>query len=240
MHRSTLLLLLVLTQAHTAIQVFFGSGCFWERQYAYAWDMELNGTLAGNSRLFGRNMDTVTAVAGYAGSKRTGIGGLVCYHGAADDNDYGLLGMAEAVQVELSEGQEVAQYTALVENFFQAYTQGGRPDPGDQGSEYRSMVGLPGGVNGTLFHIVVNANKRLAVPDQLLLKEGAGEEQDAVGVAWVYDSNLFPFHRAEQYHQFHSNFAPPDYGPDYLDTLWKRQIALGRINSTGCPEGQHW
>jgi len=222
--------------------VYFGSGCFWERQYAYAWVVELNGSLSGNSTIFNRNMDTVTAVTGYAGSKRVGPkNALVCYHNSeSTDDDYGELGMGEGVQVTLDAGKEVPQYQALIKNFFSAYTNGGRPDPGDQGGEYRSFIGLPGGIKGDLYQYVLAANKALAPADQLVLKEGEGEEDDVTGTAWVYDNTEFPFHRAEQYHQFHSNFAPPSYGPLYLDTLWKRQIALGRINSTGCPEGQHW
>jgi hypothetical protein len=42
----------------------------------------------------------------------------------------------------------VPQYQALIKNFFSAYTNGGRPDPGDQGGEYRSFIGLPGGIKG--------------------------------------------------------------------------------------------
>jgi peptide methionine sulfoxide reductase MsrA len=220
--------------------VYFGSGCFWERQYAYAWEVELGGNLAGASSIFNRNIDTVTSVSGYAGSKKVGPKGLVCYHNTLGEADYGSLGMGEGVQVSLDPGKEVTQFQTLIKNFFSAYTNGRRPDPGDQGGEYRSFIGLPGGIKGELFKYVLEANNALAADDRLVLKEGHGEEDDVTGTAWVYDSKLFPFHRAEQYHQFHSNFAPPSYGLAYLQQLRKRQIALGKISSTGCPEGKHW
>jgi peptide methionine sulfoxide reductase MsrA len=201
----------------------------------------MGSALKGNSTLFNRTEDTVTAVVGYAGSKRVGPNqGLVCYHNdASTDDDYGTLGHAEAVQVALDSGKEEAQYNALIANFFVVGEAGGhRPDPGDMGPEYRSFIGLPGGVKGSLYPVVVAANK--AAGNKITLMEGKGEEDDVDGTAWVYDSSVFLFHRGEQYHQFHSNFAPPAYPDDYLNVLWKRQIALGRINSTGCPEGQHW
>jgi len=54
-------------------EVWFGEGCFWERQYAYI-QVELNQTGP-----FKRNNRTVTSVVGYSGSKHTGPGGLVCF-----------------------------------------------------------------------------------------------------------------------------------------------------------------
>jgi peptide methionine sulfoxide reductase MsrA len=236
-----MVIIAVAAAADTPTTVYFGSGCFWERQFSYAWNVELGNSLKGNNTIFGRNEDTVTAVVGYAGSKRVGPkAGRVCYHNdESSDDDYGTLGHAEAVRVTLDSGKEEPQYKALIENFFVVGEAGGhRPDPGDGGQEYRSFLGLPGGVKGSLYPLVVAANK--AAGNLIALKEGKGEEQDEDGTAWVYDSAIFPFHRGEPYHQFHSNFAPPAYPNDYLDVLWKRQIALGRINSTGCPTGQHF
>jgi len=232
---------LALSSSTGPTAVYFGSGCFWERQYAYAWEVELGGSLEGNSTLFGRSMDTVTSAVGYAGSKKVGPNGRVCYHNdESQADDYDVLGHGEAVQVMLDEGKEALQFQAMLKSFFSAYTQGYRPDPFDMGGQFRSFIGIPGGINGTLYKHVVAANCALSKKNQLKLTEGKGGEDDTpFGTAWIYDSEEFPFHRGEQYHQFHSNFAPPSYGPLYLDTLWHRQIALGRINSTGCPEGQH-
>ena len=77
-------------------------------------------------------------MVGYAGSKRVGPNGLVCYHNSEDADDYGTLGHAEAVQVVLDAGRETDQYKALIDNFFNVGEPGGwRPDPGDMGAEYR-------------------------------------------------------------------------------------------------------
>ena len=107
--------------------VYFGSGCFWERQFAYVWEVELGGSLQGNSTIFNRNQDTVTAEVGYAGSKKVGPNGLVCYHNTgpdADKDDYGVLGMGEAVAVTIDAGKEEQQFQELIKNFFSAYTNG--------------------------------------------------------------------------------------------------------------------
>ena len=60
---------------------------------------------------------------------------------------------------------------------------------------------------------------------------------------YVMDSTVFPFFRAEQYHQFHSNFFHnPDqpksddnghYPDSYVKDLYQLQISLGRIADTG-------
>jgi len=101
------------------------------------------------------------------------------------------------------------------------------------GPEYRSSIGIPGGVSSsTLFSLVTRANVH-----NMTLLPGKGGEDDVFNAVYVYNSDVFPFHRAEQYHQFHCNFAPPDYPFSYLKTLFNDQVKLGLINSTGCPEG---
>ena len=107
-----------------------------------------------------------------------------------------------------------------------------RPDPLDAGAEYRSSIGIPGGTSGSFYPLVTNANVH-----NMKLIAGKGQEEDVFNAVYVYDSNAFPFHRAEQYHQFHCNFAPPDYPMSYLKVLYNEQVKVGLINSTGCPEG---
>lgn len=97
---------------------------------------------------------------------------------------------------------ESLQFTALLDNFFNVGEPGGsRHDPGDMGGEYRSFIGLPGGMKSPLYALVTASNKKAG--NYIKLVEGKGSEPDADKVAWIYDSNEFPFYRAEQYHQFH-------------------------------------
>lgn len=74
---------------------------------------------------------------------------------------------------------------------------------GDRGGEYRSLIGLPGGMNSADFPDVEAAAKR----DGLTLKlvEGKGDDKDTLGkkIVWVMDTEKFPFIQAEVYHQYH-------------------------------------
>ena len=63
--------------------------------------------------------------------------------------------------------------------------------------------------------------------------------QDTIdeGTLYVYDTAIFPFYRAEQYHQFHENTVlrrsvPSAYTVDLKRTL----AAVGKIDPTGCPD----
>ena len=141
--------------------VWFGEGCFWERQYAYV-QVELAPTGP-----FKRSNRTVTSVVGYAGSKKSGPDGHVCYDNGGP-TDYGDLGHCETVRVNLDPGKEKQQFAALVKEFFDSFTPTkhgfARPDTppnlpfGDQGASYRSVVGIPGGVNGALYPILRAGN----------------------------------------------------------------------------------
>eukprot|EP00457_Paulinella_chromatophora_P010113 gb/GEZN01010202.1/.p1 GENE.gb/GEZN01010202.1/~~gb/GEZN01010202.1/.p1 ORF type:complete len:323 (+),score=31.48 gb/GEZN01010202.1/:201-1169(+) len=224
--------------------IWLGNGCFWERQYAYV-NIELNcdfnpkPTPAPCLKPFNRSKANITSKAGYAG----GFGkGLACYH-SGDRNDgtsYELLGHAEVVEVELASGQEEWQFKELIDDYFASFTQTAngmaRPDEGDHGSAYRSVIGLPGGVQSELYPLVQAANMH-----QMVLEEATqGTEGDVFNHVWVMDSDKFPFQRAEQYHQFHSNFFGPSYPNSYIVDLWHYHIALGTIPPTGCPEQRHW
>ena len=67
--------------------VYFGNGCFWERQYAYV-NVEQGK--------WGRGDADVSSVVGYAGGKGgAGPDGKVCYHhSGAQDDVYSSLGHA--------------------------------------------------------------------------------------------------------------------------------------------------
>ena len=54
---------------------------------------------------------------------------------------------------------------------------------------------------------------------------------------FVYDTEVFPFYRAERYHQFHPNTVIRRVVPEsYLVTARNLQAALGLIDATGCPD----
>ena len=104
-----------------------------------------------------------------------------------------------------------------------------RPDKGDVGPEYRSLVGIPGGLSdGGPF---AEQLKQAAAAKGIALMEGRGDDADTLGysvaveiltacfssnclsfpfqyvvgrkMVWVMDSEKFPFRQAELYHQFH-------------------------------------
>jgi len=219
-----------------ATEVYFGNGCFWERQYAYV-QLEMD--------FFQRSQETVTSLCGYAGGNGdVGSNDLVCYHhsGGNPGDVYSQLGHAEVVLVtldgSLGSGDGMApaghQFLAIAKDYFGSFHRTGagmaRPDPGDQGAEYRNVVGIPGGLAGPWFSLLEEANIH-----NMDLREGKGSDSDELGVVWVMDSDLAPFHRAESYHQFHSNFFGESYGSGYLSDLRDVQKAACRINPTGCP-----
>jgi len=227
-----------------SVGVWFGEGCFWKRQFAYAL-VELDP--AGP---FKRNNASVSSVVGYAGSLDT-AGGQVCYDARANVSvDYGELGHAEQVRIDLGAGMQEAQFAALVADFFRSFnaTESGfiRPDPGNAGGPYRVTVGLPGGVNGKLYSVLEDANAPRGPYNltMVLREDRVGSVDDAFNTVFVMDSDIFPFFQAEQYHQFHSDvYAYDGYYPDwYRHDLWQLQIDLGRLpfgGSTNCSDSRY-
>jgi peptide methionine sulfoxide reductase MsrA len=184
--------------------VYLGQGCFWHTQYDL---FRIERDPAGPFRRAGKR---ITALAGYAGGGWTAPAGRVCYHGE-DASDYSLLGHAEAVEVQLDNGNGARrQMRALLEHYFahgfvegKAGQPGRRRDPQDGGPQYRNVVGLPGGRHGAkdgLFAEVAAAAAAHAMPLRDGLGGAAGDTADE-RVVYVYDSDAFPFFRAEAYHQ---------------------------------------
>jgi peptide methionine sulfoxide reductase MsrA len=176
-----------------------------------------------------RTSATVTSRTGYAGGMRAGDGGKVCYHNAQRTADYGQLGHAEAVQLDLP----VAALPQFCERYFGLFgSRGFRHDPQDRGGEYRSVLGLPGGVNSPLYAVVEAA----AAKSPMRLVAGRGDEPDTLESksVLVYDSNRFPFYSAELYHQFHNDFIGPPYGKAY-NAINDVQYKAGSLRDTGCP-----
>jgi hypothetical protein len=144
--------------------------------------------------------------------------------------------------------ETLTQFTMLVEFFFShGYKkrpdgQMGRLDPGDVGAEYRSVIGIPGGKmpagESALYDAVVAAN----VNGMTLADGGGGPphgDDQGEFVVYVYDTALFPFFRAENYHQFHTNDVLRRPVPNsYTQALKDVQEAEGRLTSTGCSEAK--
>jgi hypothetical protein len=103
----------------------------------------------------------------------------------------------------------------------------------DRGAEYRSLIGLPDGVNSPLYDRVEKA----AQDAGFQLAEGKGNDPDTLGkkLVYVYDTKKFPFYQGEVYHQFHNDFQSPAYGKAY-NSLADVALEDDRIRGTGCPD----
>ena len=108
-----------------------------------------------------------------------------------------------------------------------------RVDPMDRGAEYRSLIGLPGGIKHTSYPSIENAAEKAGFK----LVEGKGNDGDTLGkqIVWVYDSTKFPFYQGEVYHQYHNDFQSPAYGKAYNE-LADLAVEDGRIKVSGCPD----
>lgn len=207
-------------RADSNVGIFFGQGCFWHLQHEFVKQEEAD---------LGRKGDQITSLVGYAGGKEVGKDGNVCYHNFVMAPDYGQMGHTEVVNVSVPEsqvGKFAKEYldAAVSYPFF-------RKDPQDRGPEYRSAIGLPGGMEGPLFEQVKVANA-----GRMQLVKGQGNEPDTVGSKkiWIYDSNQFPFHQGEVYHQFHDDMFER-YPGQYHD-LKGVMLNAGILKKVGCPE----
>lgn len=123
---------------------------------------------------------------------------------------------------------------AFANEYFSLFTEKGeRVDPMDRGGEYRSLLGLPGGMNNEYYKEVEAA----AVAKGMKLELGKGNDPDTLGTkkVFVYDTAKFPFYQAEVYHQFHNDFQSPPYGKKY-NSLANQAFEEGRLKVTGCPD----
>jgi len=207
--------------ADEPVRLYFGAGCFWHVQH----EMVLHEALQ-----LKRRGEDITAISGYAGGKALGNGDRVCYHNPMGLADYGSLGHAEVVEVSIGAGS-VSDFASKYFSLFG--TRGYRHDPQDRGGEYRSVIGLPGGLKSPLYAQVSAA----AEGTPMSLIPGKGDEDDTLAAksVLVMDSNAFPFYPAELYHQFHNDFQGPAYGVTY-NGLQQKLRSAGRIAQTGCPD----
>jgi len=216
--------------ADAPLSVYFGVGCFWHVQHEF---------VAAEKLLLGRTDDQITAKAGYAGGtksfKDNAGNDLVCYHNLQGQGDYGRLGYSEAVQVTLP-SSDPAKYREFADAYFALFgADGERPDKGDRGPEYRSVVGLPGGLSdGPLSQQLQQA----ASSHGISLKAGRGDDPDTLfqRTVWVMDSAAFPFRQAELYHQFHDGFMPGEQYPESYNQQVQGAYKRGELRTTGCPD----
>mmetsp|Transcript_118600 Transcript_118600/g.332106 ORF Transcript_118600/g.332106 Transcript_118600/m.332106 type:complete len:230 (-) Transcript_118600:224-913(-) len=177
------------------MQVYFGCGCFWHMQH---------GFVQLEESLLGRSGGSISARTAYAGGTQAAADGLVCYHNGAGVADYGKMGHAEAVSLSVPK-EHFAEFAA---RFWQLCPKGQRQDVQDLGGEYRSVIGVPGGLQSDLASQLHSEGVQLV--------DGRGNEDDTLNShkVLVYDSTKFPAHVAEQFHQFHDDMME-SYGGDY-------------------------
>lgn len=201
------------------MSIYFGAGCFWHAQYKL---------IKAEQQLLGRTDDELTAVTGYAGGTGLNTAGKVCYPYASREGDFGLH-HAEVVRVSVPIDR-VRTFAAAYWGLFKGVN---RVDIEDIGPLYRSVVGLPGGMNSKLLPEFNEAQSGV-VSQTFQLKEGHGGDADTLGqpLVWIMDSNVFHFYQAERHHQFHDGLVgtwPPAY-----HALKKGFMNDCRVAPTGC------
>lgn len=211
------------------IDVYFGQGCFWHVQHVLAVE---------EKKVLGRKPEELTALAGYAGGTETRPGGVVCFHNISDadkQRDFAQMGHSQVVNVNVPEDKLGAFSKDLLDYAFESPR--GRHDPGNRGAEFRSSIGLPGGMTGSAFKQIEEANA-----GRLQFVAGAGDDGDTVGTKkiFVYDIAQFPFHQGEIYLQYHddietSSGGDPQYSGKYHN-LNAAGVKKGTLKNVGCPE----
>lgn len=201
--------------------VYFGVGCYWHIQHEF---------VEAERKLLGRSDTQLTSRTGYAGGTATDKEGRVCYHNYQGVADYGKFGHGEVV------GMQIPQTSIgdFAKEYFSLFTaKGERVDPMDRGGEYRSLLGLPNGMDNPAYPAVLEA----ATAKGMTLALGKGNDPDTLGLkkVFVYDTLKFPFYQAEVYHQFHNDFQSPAYGKQY-NNLANVAFEDGRVKMTGCPD----
>jgi len=206
------------------IDVYFGCGCFWHVQHEF---------VEAEKKILGRSDSTLTARAGYAGGNSGALNGKVCYHNALSISDYGSLGHAEVVSLQIPS----SKFSDFVTEYCNLFSeQGYRPDQaGDRGLEYRNLVGIPGGVDGAYSKLLVEAS--IKAGDKLNFARGKGNDSDQRALVWIMDTTKYPFYIAEQYHQFHDGFNFGENYPNSYNDLANTLNKSGKLAKSDCPNG---
>lgn len=206
------------------IEVYFGCGCFWHVQHEF---------VEAERRILKRSDSELTARAGYAGGKAGALDGKVCYHNAANLADYGTLGHGEVVRLNIPP----SSFSEFAKEYFNLFDKkGDRPDQfGDRGSEYRNLVGIPGGLKSEYAKQLVQASVESG--DKLDFSKGRGSDPDARALAFVMDTAEYPFFVGEQYHQFHDGFNIGENYPNKYNGLAGGLSKEGSLGTSDCPNG---
>jgi len=209
------------------IDVYLGCGCFWHVQHEF---------VEAERRILGRTSDLdLTARAGYAGGTQTGPDSKVCYHNAASVADYGKLGHAEVVALRIP-ASKFKDFCLEYCNLFSK--EGYRPDQaGDRGSEYRNLVGVPGGVDSVYARQLVEVSSSQEGGDKLDFAKGKGNDPDRRSLCFIMDTAEFPFYMGEQYHQFHDGFNFGENYPASYNNLANKLAKEGKLGTSNCPNG---
>lgn len=206
------------------IDVYFGCGCFWHVQHEF---------VEAEKKFLGRKDVQLSARAGYAGGNAGMKDGKVCYHNGARISDYGALGHAEVVKLNIP----TSAFPTFVAEYCNLFSKEGfRPDQaGDRGPEYRNLVGIPGGLKSPLAKQLVDAS--VANGDKLDFAKGKGDDPDARATVFVMDTAEHPFYVGEQYHQFHDGFAFGENYPNSYNDLASTLAKAGVLGESKCPNG---
>lgn len=215
-------------------EVYFGVGCFWHVQHEF---------VEAEKSILNRQNNELTSYAGYAGGTKVGKDvnhpdnndGVVCYHNMMGIGDYGKLGHTEVVNMNIP----INTISSFADTYFKLYgSDSERPDKGDRGTEYRSVIGLPGGIESPYLKDVQLSLDRSG--KKLKLVSGLGNDKDTLGKGIVYvmdnSNNKFPFYPGEIYHQFHDGFMPGEQYPQSYNSIAKTLYDQGKIKFTGCPD----
>ena len=223
-------------------RIYFGAGCFWHIQYEFVRaEQDATGPFCG-----GRDDAGVSSLAGYAGGKWQSPLASVCYHGMPHA-DYGRLGHAEAISIRLDESNASAQLSALAATYFGLFRsvmcsraephcadgrRRQRPDPANNGPEYRNVIGFPGGMDDRTKMALISSENVNGMP----VLRGGGDDDESEYVVYIYDSSEYPFFAAEPYHQLHSDpVLAPAMPESYKRVLRNVLEQLGRFKgSEGC------
>ena len=204
------------------IDVYFGCGCFWHVQHEF---------VEAERTLLNRGDSTFTSRAGYAGGLKASD--KVCYHNAKNVGDYGSLGHAEVVALRIPP----SSFEQFAIEYFKLFNdKGERPDQfGDRGTEYRNLIGIPGGAKSPYAKQIISASQ--TVGDKLDFAVGKGNDADARAVSFIMDTEKFPFYVAEQYHQFHDGFNLNENYPNSYNSLASKLASDGKLGISECPNG---
>eukprot|EP00913_Durusdinium_trenchii_P002799 g2590.t1 len=192
-----------LARAESEVDVYFGTGAFARLQHELVMKEALE---------LGRREGDITALAGYAGGKKAGPLERLCYTGLLGAPDHVSLGHAQVVRVTLPPSR-IADFTkTFLDQVKERRTV-------LQGSQYRAVIGLRGGIDSPYFSQV-----SAACDGQVKLVRGMGNEPDTFGsdTVYVYDSRRFPWRPAETSNQFRDD-PPTYYDRDYKEIYEKQK-----------------